>query len=211
MYWLFWYKALMFAYMKNLIVFIVCLISVEPTFAQDQTTLHGAMKVEELVSIPAAANNPNQKAFKVMREPVLAKDFKEFISYLYSENNVVQANSCVAAVASDLNIATNYIILSNPAPIAMYAEYLSKRMSTKTKKVSYQLITENQWKQAKGMPNTYDVPKKNPYGLIFQHGIFEWKTMNNGHAETFADTNGYMRSSFRLVYSEKTIQTAKKK
>jgi hypothetical protein len=55
------------------------------------------------------------------------------------------------------------------------------------------------------------VPKKNPYGLIFQHGIFEWKTMNNGHAETFADTNGYMRSSFRLVYSEKTIQTAKKK
>lgn len=211
LYWLFWLKHCMFASMKKLFLLVSVLIGSTQIFAQENGIIHAAMKMEEFVKVPALPNKPQNPAFTIMREPVLAVDFQEFITYLYSQNNLVDANTCVASVSKDLNINTKYVVLNNPAPIALYAAYLSKRMSTKTKKVTYALVSEKQWKQAKGMPDTYDVPKRNSYGLIFQQGIFEWKTTKNGNAETFVDTNGYKRSSFRLTYSEKPINTGKKK
>jgi NOL1/NOP2/fmu family ribosome biogenesis protein len=69
-------------------------------------------------------------------------------------------------------------------------------MSTKTKKVTYKLVTEKQWKQAKGIDNNYEVPKKNPFGLIFQQGVFEWKKMSNGNTETFTDIKSKEKELF---------------
>lgn len=200
----------MFVTMKKIILLITFVIHSVYIFSQDNS-IHAAMKMDQFIRIPAAKNNPNQKPFLLMREPVLAKDFQEFLNYLYSQNSVLEANVCMTAIAKDLNIPSNYVILSNPDPIVMYANYLSKRMSTKSKKVTYQLVTETQWEQAKGMPDTYDLPKKNPNGLIFQHGIFEWKLNKKGKMNTFADINGYVRSGFRLVYTESTMNTNNKK
>ncbi len=200
----------MFVSMKKTLLLIIFIINSAYIFSQDNS-IHAAMKMDQFMRIPSAKNNPKQKTFLLMREPVLAKDFQEFLNYLYSQNSLVEANVCMTAIAKDLNIPSNYVILSNPGPIEMYARYLSNRMSTKSKKVTYQLITENQWEQAKGMPDNYDLPKKNPYGLIFQHGIFEWKLNKKGKMNTFADINGYVRSSFRLVYTETPIITSNKK
>ena len=201
----------MFVNMKKIVFIIYFLLGSASLFAQDNSLAHAAMKLDQFVKIPAINSKAPNTSFMLMREPVLAIDFQEFLTYLYGQNRIIDANICMPAVAKDLPFNTKYIILSNPAPIELYAAYLSERMSTKTKKVTYKLVTEKQWKQAKGIDNNYEVPKKNPFGLIFQQGVFEWKKMSNGNTETFTDINGYQRSSFRLVYTEKTIQTGKKK
>lgn len=201
----------MFAHMKKCIYLLALLVGSNLLFAQENNFTHQAMKEDVLMTIPAIPNKPQTASFKLMREPVLATDFQEFITYLYSLNNMVDANLCMSSVARDVSIPTKYVLLSNPAPIAIYAKYLSQKMSTKSKKVTYALVTEKQWKQAKGMPDTYEVPKKNPYGIIFQQGIFEWKQINSDKIETFTDTNGYQRSAFRLTCKETLTKNTQKK
>lgn len=195
--------------MKKIILILFTVILYKASIAQIATPENAAERNENYVVVPATPNKNN--SFKVMREPVLATDFQEFVSYLYSLNRIAEANMCMSSVSTDLPVATKYIILNNAAPIPLYAEYLSQKLSTKEKKVRFKLASEQQWKQAKGMPDNYDVPKKNPYGMIFQQGIFEWKQNQKGEAKCFIDINGYQRSSFRLVITETSTQTKKKK
>jgi hypothetical protein len=201
----------MFVNMKKWKFLLTLLLGSNLLFAQKNGIEHQAMMADALLHIPATPNKPQNPSFKIMREPVLAADFQEFITYLYSKNNIVEGNLCMAAVAKDVTLPTKYVLLSNPDPIAIYAKYLSQKMTTKSKLVTYTLVTEKQWKQIKGMPDTYEVPKKNPYGIIFQQGIFEWKQINKEKIETFTDTNGYQRSAFRLTYKETPIKSTTKK
>ena len=201
----------MFVYMKKWKFLLAVLLGSNLLFAQENGIEHQAIKLDALLQIPATPNKPQNPSFKIMREPVLARDFQEFINYLYSTNNMVEGNLCMAAFAKDSYIPSKYAILSNPAPIAIYAKYLSQKMTTKSKIVTYALVTEKQWKQINGMPDTYDVPKKNPFGIIFQQGIFEWKQINKEKIETYTDPNGYQRSAFRLTCKETPIKSTQKK
>ncbi|MCG9881474.1 MAG: hypothetical protein MH472_12820 [Bacteroidia bacterium] len=195
--------------MKKIVLLLVSISLYLGLYAQVASPENAVESEDNFMIVPATANKNN--SFKIMKEPVLATDFQEFVNYLYSLNRIADANMVVASISKDLSFPTKYIILSNGAPIAMYAEYLSKKLSTHNKKVSFKLVSEQQWKQAKGMPDTYDVPKRNPYGLIFQQGVFEWKLNSKGEVNCFTDINGYQRCSFRLVKKETTTQTNKKK
>jgi hypothetical protein len=98
--------------MKKIVFIIYFLLGSASLFAQDNSLAHAAMKLDQFVKIPAINSKAPNTSFMLMREPVLAIDFQEFLTYLYGQNRIIDANICMPAVAKDLTFNNKYIIMS---------------------------------------------------------------------------------------------------
>lgn len=186
--------------MKIKLVAIICLLGLNQTFAQTKTKPTTFVQPKGFVFVPSTSTSSNSKtSFYVMAEPVTMKDFKDFTVYLITHNRLNEATICTNSVPKNIDPKAKYVLLASPQAIAIYADYLSKKLSDKTFIVKCTLISENNWKQMQG-PDTGKLPKtKNPYGITYVKNLHEWKANAIGTPETYTDLNGNKSSGYRLM------------
>ncbi|OYU95123.1 MAG: hypothetical protein CFE21_12515 [Bacteroidetes bacterium B1(2017)] len=183
--------------MKLKLVALVCLFALNQTFGQTKTITFTQPK--GFVFVPSTnASSKSKTSFYVMAEPVTMKDYKDFTVYLVTHNKLNEATICTNSIPKNIDPKAKYISLASPQAIAMYAEYLSKKLSDQNILVKCSLVSEDNWKQMQG-PETGKLPKaKNPYGITYVKNFHEWKANAIGNPETYTDVNGNKSSGFRL-------------
>lgn len=189
--------------MKYKVFLVFVLFVLNQLMAQNKDKATFFKQPKGFVYVPQKGSNP---AFYVMEIPVKNDEFYKFTTWLYEQGRMMDANTCKLATPDELDTRNPYVVFSNIKPILLYADYLGKKLSDSTHIVSCKLISENQWKQMLGSADGQVPAKKNPYGIIYVKGIYEWKLNGKNEGVTYTDINGYQESTFRLMltYTNRT-------
>lgn len=194
--------------MKVKILFVLFFFGLNQLNAQSLEKASIFKQPKGFVYIPQQGVNP---AFYVMEEPVTILGFNEYLKTLYSQNNIIDVNTCKLATPNDHYNPTKYLILSDPKPIELYAKYISDKLSDSTYIVKCFPISEKMWKQMKAPVNLKDSKGKNPYGLIFFPETEEYKINAKGEYLKISVNQGYQRGTFRLALTYIQRKTPTKK